>query len=774
MNRLSVFLLICLAMLSTPRGEAAKYDWKVYASYHNATKSVEMGGRMYVVANGDLYSYGTDDQSVETYDKAGTLNDFAIYDIVASSGTGEVVVIYDNGNIDLMSTSGDVYNVSDLKSKALRDKTLNDVMIDGSLLYTSTNSGLAILDLGRKVFKNIYDWGCAVKSTTINDGYIVSATDKGVYRGNMSENLLDPANWQQISTNTTFKKFLKAGSTLYGVAGTLQKITDVATFTFTQVSADNIAKSWTCAGKVFYTIADNTLKSVDEGGTIDTYTSPYPISHLAQRGGTYWAACGENGFIGMSLSGQTFSQNTGDVTPNSPVRNYSYRMQMVGNRLLVAGGNFTYPSNDRTGTVMKYENGKWQEFQENFMEDKRLYVNTTDVVQDPNDSEHHWVGTRTSGIYEFKDYKFVRNLNSDNSALESILPNSSSYKRYVWVTALAYDNGGNLWMCNNQCESIVRILKPDGKWLNYYYDVIHYFQTFDYVRFDRRGWAWINSRRTTNVSDISGVASMGGVLIVNTNGTIDTQKDDTYKFYHTLVNQDNLSYDIGEFYCMQEDMDGAVWVGTTSGLFVANNPENIFSSDYRFTQIKVARDDGTGLADYLLNGVWVTCIAVDGANRKWIGTAGSGVLLISADGQQELQHFQKDNSPLLSDVINDIKINGETGEVFFATDLGLCSFTSDAVDAEETLDKNNIKVFPNPVNPESRQMVRVTGLAWNTDVKIANAAGRLVYEGTSNGGEFTWNCKTTSGKRVATGVYYILATDSDGKKGAYAKVLVVR
>ena len=774
MNRLSVFLLICFAVLSTPRVKAAKYDWKIYASYHNATKSVEMGGRMYVVANGDLYSYGTDDQSVETYDKAGVLNDFGIHDIVASIGTGEVVVIYENGNIDLLSANGDVYNVSDLKTKALSDKTINDAFIDGTTLYLSTNSGLALLDLDRKVFRNLYDWGYAVKTTLTDGGYIVAATDNGVYRGNMSVNLLDPANWQQISTGTVFTKFLKAGSALYGVAGKLQRITDVSTFTFTQASADNVAKSWTCGGKVFYTTGDNTLKSADEAGTIETYTSPYPIGHLTQGGGTYWAACGEDGFIGMSLSGQDFSQTTGDVTPNSPIRNYSYHMQMTGNRLLVAGGNFSYPSKDRTGTVMKYENGKWQEFQENFMEDKRLYVNATDVVQDPNDTEHHWVGTRTSGIYEFRDYKFARNLNSDNSSLESILPNSSSYNRYVWVTGLAYDNGGNLWMCNNQCETVVRILKPDGKWLDYYYDVIHYFETFDYVRFDSRGWAWINSRRTTNPSSISGVASMGGVLIVNTNGTIDTQKDDSYKFYHTIVNQDNLSYDIDEFFCMQEDMDGAVWVGTTSGLFVANDPENILSSDYKFTQIKVARDDGTGLADYLLNGVWVTCIAVDGANRKWIGTAGSGVLLISADGQEELQHFQMDNSPLLSDVINDIKINGETGEVFFATDAGLCSFKSDATDAEETLDKNNIKVYPNPINPESRQMVRVTGLALNTDVKIANAAGRLVYEGTSNGGEFTWNCKTSSGKRVATGVYYILATDSDGKKGAYAKVLIVR
>ena len=175
-----------------------------------------------------------------------------------------------------------------------------------------------------------------------------------------------------------------------------------------------------------------------------------------------------------------------------------------------------------------------------------------------------------------------------------------------------------------------------------------------------------------------------------------------------------------------------------------------------------------------MNGVNATCITVDGANRKWIGSGGSGLYLISADGQQELFHFTKSNSPLLSDNINDIAIDGETGEVFIATDAGLCSYTSDAIDAEDELNKSNIKVYPNPIRPESRQLVRVTGLAYNTNVKIANAAGRLVYEGTSNGGEFTWNCRTTAGKPVSTGVYYILAADENGNKGASAKVLIVR
>lgn len=770
MKKFFLLLLTCFAAFAASTAVAADSDWKVYASYHNATKSVELGNRVYVLANGDLYSYGTDDQSIETYDKAGELNDFGIYDIQACGSTNEIVVVYKNGNVDLLSAGGDVFNISDLKTKSLVDKTLNDVVLEGTTLYISTNSGLAILDVKNRLFNNIYSLGYQVKAVCENDGYVVASTSNGVYRGKRSINLLDPKNWEKISDVAAFKKFLKIGNSVFAQALEMYKIDNMSDMSKTQITADRVSNSFVCNGKVFFTTTDNKLKSVDEAGAVQTYTAPFAVSHLLYKSNNYWASCGETGFMALGLNGSSFTQTVGDVTPNSPVRNYSYRLNMIDRRLLVAGGNFYYPEVEYTGTAMKYEDGKWTAFDEKAAIDlvgANTYHNVTDVVQDPNDSEHHWLGTKRSGIYEFKDYKLTRHFSYDNSPLTTILPNSSNPQNYVRVTGLNYDSQRNLWMCNNQCDTIVRILKNDGKWIAYYYEEIKGFPTFDYVMFDKREWAWINSRRLTEIS-------AGGLLIVNTNGTINTQKDDTHKFVKSITNQDNQTYEIDVCYCMEEDMDGAIWIGLSNGLFVANKPENIFSSDYKFTQIKVARNDGTGLADYLLNGVRVTCIAVDGANRKWIGSGGSGVYLISADGQEELLHFTKNDSPLISDNVNDIEIDGATGEVFFATDAGLCSYLGDAVDAEGTLNENNIKVYPNPIRPESRQLVRVTGLSYNTNVQIANAAGRLVYEGTSNGGEFTWNCRTSSGKPVASGVYYILATDSDGKKGATAKVLVIR
>ena len=777
------FILLAWAMTAALAAQADNADWRIYASYHNPTKCVEMGGHIYVLANGDLYSYDPEDQSIETYDKATALSDFGIKDIQLSSGTGELVVLFENGNIDMLSPDGSAYNISELKTKTLADKTLNDVLTVGNTIYISTNSGIVEFDLGQRIFRNLYDFGYAVRSVCVSDGYIVAVTSGGVFRGSQSENLLDPANWEKIGTPTTFKRILKLGNQYYFLANNLYKVETMVPFKFSAAVSD-IVTSWFMNGdKIYFTTNKNLFKSIDEAGHVVTYTIPYPVQSIAYRSGTYWAACGDNGFVGMALNGNDFSITAGDITPNSPIRNNCYRMNMVGTRLLVAGGNNYYPEIAHVGQAEKYENGRWTQFDEKEatanVPDK-TYMNVVDVAQDPSDSEHHFLATYRSGLYEFRNYKLVKHHTyyKDDAyraadsyytscPLQTMSPNSSHYYYYVRTTAANYDQDGNLWMCNQQLDTIVRILRPDGSWLGYYYDDIKQFPTFDRIVFDSRGWAWINSRRSTGIST-------AGFLVVNTNGTITTQRDDTYKYYHEITNQDGTSYGFKEFYAMAEDMDGAMWIGGDYGLFVSYDPENIFNNGYQFMQIKIAREDGTGLADYLLNGVKVTCIAIDGANRKWIGTGGGGLYLLSADGQETLQRFTTANSPLLSDNINDIKINGETGEVFFSTDQGLCSFISDAVDAEEELDKSNIKVYPNPIRPEERQLVRVTGLAFNTNVKIANAAGKLVYEGTSNGGEFTWNCRTTAGKPVASGVYYILAADEDGHKGANAKFLIVK
>lgn len=197
-------------------------------------------------------------------------------------------------------------------------------------------------------------------------------------------------------------------------------------------------------------------------------------------------------------------------------------------------------------------------------------------------------------------------------------------------------------------------------------------------------------------------------------------------------------------------------------------------NDVCFNQVKVQRNDGTNYADYLLSGIDINCIAVDGAGRKWLGTNGNGVYLISEDNDTQVHHFLSNNSPLLSDNIESIAINGTTGEVFFGTDKGLCSYMSDATTPSEEMTTDNVWAYPNPVRPDYTGLITITNLSYNADIKIVSSNGVLVNQGRSNGGTYTWDGKDKKGKRVASGVYMVEIATSDGSKGTVCKIAIVR
>ena len=198
------------------------------------------------------------------------------------------------------------------------------------------------------------------------------------------------------------------------------------------------------------------------------------------------------------------------------------------------------------------------------------------------------------------------------------------------------------------------------------------------------------------------------------------------------------------------------------------------SDDFQYEQVKIPRDDGSGLADYLLNGVSVSCIAVDGANRKWIGTNGSGLYLVSADGTQMIHHFMASDSPLLSDNIMSLAVHPASGLVMIATENGLCSYLSDATEGAAELDADNITAFPNPVSPDYTGPIVVRGLPADSEVKILSASGQLIWSGTSAGGTFTWNGCTRQGRRVSSGVYHVVASDAAGHKAVATRIVVIR
>jgi ligand-binding sensor domain-containing protein len=265
------------------------------------------------------------------------------------------------------------------------------------------------------------------------------------------------------------------------------------------------------------------------------------------------------------------------------------------------------------------------------------------------------------------------------------------------------------------------------------------------------------------------------LLCIDLNGTLENTSDDHVKvFSEHFIDQDGGSVEVFYINALVEDHNGDIWVMTDKGPYVLYNTEEAFNTDYHFTKIKVPRNDGTNYADYLLDGAYTTCIEIDAANRKWIGTLSNGLYLIGPDGLESIHHFTKDNSPLPSNAIEGLALNHKTGELFIGTDKGLVSYMSDATRAEEVYDEEKVYAYPNPVTPDYDGLITVVGLKANSHVKIINTAGRLVAEGTSLGGSFTWDGRTPQGQRVSTGVYYVLGSDEEGNEGIVTKVLFVK
>ncbi len=244
--------------------------------------------------------------------------------------------------------------------------------------------------------------------------------------------------------------------------------------------------------------------------------------------------------------------------------------------------------------------------------------------------------------------------------------------------------------------------------------------------------------------------------------------------YEKFVNQDNTTITVNNgIRCCVEDTDGNMWVGTNNGLLLLEQSQ-FYESSPVFTQVKVPRNDGTDLADYLLSGLDIQCIAIDGGGRKWVGTNNNGVYLISRDNMTQLQHFTSNNSCLLSDVVLSVAINQSSGEVFFGTDKGLCSYISDATEAATEMTKDNVWAYPNPVTPDYTGLITIVGLTDNADIKILAPNGALVAQGRSNGGTFTWDGNDQYGNRVASGVYMVATATNDGNKGTVCKIAIVR
>lgn len=518
----------------------------------------------------------------------------------------------------------------------------------------------------------------------------------------------------------------------------------------------------------------------------DTYNLGFNVDYTYIEGNYIYAASSERGLYRALLSDNLLDRNnwkrTGDfvaqsktiapelmekvkpLLPGGPKYNRFFFMQYLNDRLYTTGGAFEPGAVglNQAGTVQVLKKDEWTIFQDELDKITGYYYHDMNCLAvDPRNPEHVFVGGR-AGLYEFLNGKLKKYFNKDNSLLRpTVYQGRELGNDYVPVQGLVFDRKNNLWILNSGTKTTSLLkLSPDGTMTDHSKpELMNKGLSLQVMRrpiLDSRGLIWfVNSHYEAP-----------GLFCYN-------PETDKLSVFHNFKNQDGSSIMVIQMRCVLEDAYQNLWIGTNVGPLRLTTEQMQNPSEAIFEQIKVPRNDGTNLADYLLAGVDISCMAIDGGGRKWFGTNGNGAYLISADNMKQVQHFLSSNSKLLSNNIESIAIDDKTGEVFFGTDKGLCSYMSDATKPSDNPDNSNAYAYPNPVRPDYKGLITVVGLAYNSDVKVVTTNGILVAQGTSNGGTFTWDGNDLNGKRVASGIYMVQTADQEGNNGTVCKIAIV-
>ena len=761
------FFAIILVLFIAINSRAGIGDWEIYTSFHDATSCRVAGDKIYVLASNSLFVYDKDDNSITTYDKLNSLSDFNIAYIDYCKEIDALVIVYKNANIDILYSNDYVYNISDFKNKILSNKNINGIDISGKTAYLNTDFGVVVLNLADLEFTNTYNLGVKAYSTCTLNNNIYIGTENGILKGSLSDNLLDKSNWTNINSNKTLainkkdNKLVcvidKKGACVVNENGTIEStpISTTQAYKYSYEENNTLYIGWE---KIFAVVNSTT--------NYNTYTISSESKCLYADGNKFWNCKGYKGIVESKITDNNFTDGENYIIPNSPVRNLCEYMTFIGDsKLLVAGGTLNYFDNIfQPGTLMEldYASKEWTNFPEDEIKTATgvKYVNMCSIDEDPTEPGHYFASSFGQGLYEFRNGKFVAHYNHKNSPIESPVPSSLNYVR---IPRVKFDTSGNLWVVNTNAEKVVKILKKDGNWVSLDYSDIANFPTMVDLIIDARGWLWVTSYQ-----------GVPGVFCAKMNNTpFNTADDRTKLVINTFTNQDDTDYTIDQVYCIAEDRNREIWVGTNNGLFVIDDADKFFN-DGTFTQIKVSRNDGSGLADYLFASAPISALQVDGANRKWVGTKNNGIYLVSADGQETLHHFTKENSVLPSNEITSIAIHKTRGEVFIGTSEGIVSYMSDATEPELTLQESAVHAYPNPVKSSYNGVISIIGLTHGCEIKIVDTAGYLIIEGTSVGGQFTWNGRNASGEKVSSGIYYVLMYDANGDESLATKILITR
>lgn len=780
-----LFLLLLMLLPCATAMVKAQYgvgDWKIHATFsgQNVQNVIDAGDKVYYLVSNNLFCYDKTTQENEALNKRNYLSDVLISQIYYNSYKKYLMVVYDNSNIDLIDNNGKVINIPDIKDAILTsDKTINDVSFTPKAAYLATAFGYLVINDTKYEVKESRVYNISMASVAVvGNTLLLSGNNGNLYYGNVN------AAHEYLGT---FKYFPVEGGKIFPINDDSFFYTTGYFFRFS-MALDSDGNATFTASEVCQA-APTTLQKTPTGfianfapsqtfyytfdadGNNATQVTNSSKELLSSATDGKWWALGDKGLhlIDNGTSGSYNKPNCIDIALP-----FYTTFNKLNNKLYVssAGTNYFFTYQFTPTAVNTYDGNTWADVTPSTKNYNTVIPDHSDakdgngtywVTCDPDDADTYYLGSWWYGVLKVKGGEVVQAYNWNNSPLTNI-------QGYYCHGVPMIDRAGTLWIAQTGNTTTPIIALPKAKrqlttvsksdWI-----------TPSIANMSCTKRACVMASKYTDDKVFTAGDYKNPVVFFNDGG--DPSSSIKSISYSQFTDQDEKSYSWNYVLSLTEDQNGKVWMGSDNGV-ISFDPKNAYASNFRVNHIKVPRNDGTNLADYLLDGQQVNCIAVDGSNRKWIGTNASGLFLVSADGSQILKQFNTSNSYLSSNTIYSVCCNPNSNSVYVMTSKGMLEYFSDSTPAES--DYSSVYAYPNPVRPDFTGLITIKGLMDNSLVKIADPAGNVVKQLKSNGGMATWDGCNESGARVKTGMYFVLASqgDSDGNNSVVTKIMIIR
>ena len=740
-------------------------QWRSMLPLRTGRFVTQSSDKVYYAAEQSIMVIDKTDFSLEEISRVHGLSNTKAKILTYVAGSKSLLVLYDNSVIDVVPETGPVFTLNQITnfSNFVGDKIVHAINVENTdNVFVCGNYGLSRLNLNKREFSFSTFTGLDVYGAVSFEGFIYAATEGGIYRVALTEpNLQNFSNWHFLGPESGFpasyesKAITVFNNTLYfDINRSLYRMETArpallytrAGFSIQYLSAEgkNLLVGYRCQSNC----DRGALVAFDVNGTRQEASSAcmgVPNYAVEDQGGRIWM--GDEWMEFRVLNGLK-DANCRNYVFNSPFSDKVWEMAVRDQELWLATGgvNRTFSYLNRSDGFASYIDGQWNVFTR-FNAPYLRGENANDLQDDLTDVMTIAPHPSNNKVYIGSFYEGLVELNGDQYTLfnekNSTLNNTVGDAARTRVSGLAFDDEENLWVANHLAANPISVLTKDGKWKSFRPSCG--VTSLHQVAVDQNGYKWFCS------------SSNSAGLIVFDSGKLEDDADNRCRVFTTA----NSELQTNQVNCLAVDLDGDVWVGTGEGVVIFECGSNAFDENCRGTRRVVEIINGLGA--YLLETEVVTTIAVDGANRKWVGTR-NGVFVLSPSGRDQLSHFTTLNSPLLNNAILDIVVNPKTGEVFIGTESGIIVLQSDAVEGGK-VHNAALKVYPNPVRPDYDGPIAIRGLARDAAVKITDVAGNLVYETRALGGQAIWDGRDYLGRRVQSGIYLVFSSSNPREAG---------